>query len=353
MPAAALPGPGYSPSHASDPLSATARRPVRTRRPVRARHRRNSDRIRGEPGRTHDRCRAIRIQTYRPLRRSGATVRGLCRTLARPGTLLRVRPHARGPADAGARRVRRSARSTPIRRATRSGRWSCSRAASTPARSTARTRASSRCASCSRARAAPARSSKQVVLFVPVFNVDGHERFGAWNRPNQRGPEEMGWRTTAQNLNLNRDYVKADAPEMQAMLRAARRVGSDPLRRPARHRRREVRARHRRSRSSPATAATSRCAQAGPRCATGAGRPAARNGFAAAAVLSLVRRVTTIRHPASPTEVSPPRFSTATSGRATASACWSRRTRGRTIRVGSRPRARPSMPWSNSLRATA
>ena len=34
---------------------------------------------------------------------------------------------------------------------------------------------------------------KQVLLFVPVFNVDGHERFGAWNRPNQRGPEEMGW----------------------------------------------------------------------------------------------------------------------------------------------------------------
>ncbi|MBO9717945.1 MAG: M14 family metallopeptidase [Pseudoxanthomonas sp.] len=60
---------------------------------------------------------------------------------------------------------------------------------------------------------------KVVWLFVPVFNVDGHERFGAWNRPNQRGPVEMGWRTTAQNFNLNRDYVKADAPEMRAMLR--------------------------------------------------------------------------------------------------------------------------------------
>jgi hypothetical protein len=60
---------------------------------------------------------------------------------------------------------------------------------------------------------------KQVVVFVPVFNIDGHERFGKWNRPNQRGPEEMGWRTTAQNFNLNRDYAKADSPEMQAMLR--------------------------------------------------------------------------------------------------------------------------------------
>ncbi|MFL6710179.1 MAG: M14 family metallopeptidase [Massilia sp.] len=59
---------------------------------------------------------------------------------------------------------------------------------------------------------------KQVLIFVPVFNVDGHERFTPNNRPNQRGPVEMGWRTTAQNFNLNRDYVKADAPEMQAML---------------------------------------------------------------------------------------------------------------------------------------
>jgi predicted deacylase len=61
--------------------------------------------------------------------------------------------------------------------------------------------------------------ARQVLLFVPVFNIDGHERFGPWNRPNQRGPKEMGWRTTAQNFNLNRDYVKADSPEMQAMLR--------------------------------------------------------------------------------------------------------------------------------------
>ncbi len=59
---------------------------------------------------------------------------------------------------------------------------------------------------------------QQVLLFVPVFNVDGHERMGRWNRPNQNGPEEMGWRTTAQNLNLNRDYAKAESAEMQAML---------------------------------------------------------------------------------------------------------------------------------------
>jgi hypothetical protein len=67
-------------------------------------------------------------------------------------------------------------------------------------------------------KAAPGALRKQVLIFVPVFNIDGHERFKAWNRPNQNGPAEMGWRTTGQNYNLNRDYAKADAPEMQAML---------------------------------------------------------------------------------------------------------------------------------------
>lgn len=55
-------------------------------------------------------------------------------------------------------------------------------------------------------------------MLLPVFNADGHERSSEWNRPNQRGPVHQGWRTTAQNLNLNRDYVKADAPEMRALL---------------------------------------------------------------------------------------------------------------------------------------
>ncbi len=66
--------------------------------------------------------------------------------------------------------------------------------------------------------AAPGALERIAILFVPAFNVDGHERFGRWNRPNQDGPEETGWRTTAQNLNLNRDYAKADSPEMRALL---------------------------------------------------------------------------------------------------------------------------------------
>ena len=58
-----------------------------------------------------------------------------------------------------------------------------------------------------------------ILLVIPIFSVDAHERFSPYNRINQNGPANMGWRTTAQNLNLNRDWTKADAPEMQAMLK--------------------------------------------------------------------------------------------------------------------------------------
>ncbi len=57
------------------------------------------------------------------------------------------------------------------------------------------------------------------LLIVPIFSPDGHERFGPHNRINQNGPKEMGWRVTATNLNLNRDFTKADAAEMRAWLR--------------------------------------------------------------------------------------------------------------------------------------
>jgi murein tripeptide amidase MpaA len=57
-------------------------------------------------------------------------------------------------------------------------------------------------------------------LFVPIYNVDGHERFSAFTRINQRGPKEAGWRTTARNLNLNRDYTKLDARETRLLVRA-------------------------------------------------------------------------------------------------------------------------------------
>ncbi|WP_105198953.1 M14 family metallopeptidase [Pseudoalteromonas sp. T1lg10] len=59
---------------------------------------------------------------------------------------------------------------------------------------------------------------KQVnLLFIPILNVDGHERRSAFNRINQRGPRIMGFRTNGQNLNLNRDYTKLDTPGVRAI----------------------------------------------------------------------------------------------------------------------------------------
>ncbi len=56
------------------------------------------------------------------------------------------------------------------------------------------------------------------ILFIPSFNVDGVARRSPYNRINQNGPKEMGWRTNSRNLNLNRDYMKADSPEMRGWL---------------------------------------------------------------------------------------------------------------------------------------
>ncbi len=65
------------------------------------------------------------------------------------------------------------------------------------------------------------------LLFIPVLSPDGHERRSRFNRMNQRGPVQQGWRATAQNLNLNRDYAKVDAPEMQALLSVINRYQPD------------------------------------------------------------------------------------------------------------------------------
>jgi hypothetical protein len=62
-----------------------------------------------------------------------------------------------------------------------------------------------------------------VLVFIPVYNLDGHERRSPYGRINQKGPQEFGWRANATNLNLNRDYLKADAPETRAFLRMFRR----------------------------------------------------------------------------------------------------------------------------------
>jgi hypothetical protein len=59
-----------------------------------------------------------------------------------------------------------------------------------------------------------------VLIAVPIYNAVGNERFArqSVNRTEQNGPEMVGIRANAQNLDLNRDYVKAEAPETRASL---------------------------------------------------------------------------------------------------------------------------------------
>jgi hypothetical protein len=54
--------------------------------------------------------------------------------------------------------------------------------------------------------------------FVPVYNLDGNERIDVKNRPEQNGPDGVGQRPNASNLDLNRDFVKAEAEETRALL---------------------------------------------------------------------------------------------------------------------------------------
>ncbi len=59
-----------------------------------------------------------------------------------------------------------------------------------------------------------------VVVFVPIYNADGNERVRKDNRPGQVGPEDgMGIRANAMGLDLNRDFVKLEAPETRALVR--------------------------------------------------------------------------------------------------------------------------------------
>jgi hypothetical protein len=54
-----------------------------------------------------------------------------------------------------------------------------------------------------------------VLLVVPIYNTDGNDHWapGDTNRPGQNGPAVVGRNQNGQGLNLNRDYVKMEAPE--------------------------------------------------------------------------------------------------------------------------------------------
>ena len=50
-----------------------------------------------------------------------------------------------------------------------------------------------------------------VIAFIPAYNVGGMMNRNSTSRANQNGPEEYGFRGNAQNLDLNRDFIKMDS----------------------------------------------------------------------------------------------------------------------------------------------
>lgn len=69
--------------------------------------------------------------------------------------------------------------------------------------------------------ASPAVLDKCVLLVAPIYNIDGNEKWGDGmrNRPSQDGPATVGERANGKGLDLNRDCMKAESPEMRAILK--------------------------------------------------------------------------------------------------------------------------------------
>ncbi len=66
-----------------------------------------------------------------------------------------------------------------------------------------------------------------VLAVIPVFNIGGALNRGGYSRANQNGPKEYGFRGNAQNLDLNRDFIKMDAKETQTLVQLFHRVDPD------------------------------------------------------------------------------------------------------------------------------
>lgn len=68
-----------------------------------------------------------------------------------------------------------------------------------------------------------------VLAIIPVFNISGAQKLRQYTRANQNGPEITGFRANAQNLDLNRDFMKMDARETRSIVRLFRRLDPDVL----------------------------------------------------------------------------------------------------------------------------
>lgn len=62
-------------------------------------------------------------------------------------------------------------------------------------------------------------SERITLVIIPLYNIGGSLNRGSYSRANQQGPEYYGFRGNAKNLDLNRDFIKADSRNARTMNR--------------------------------------------------------------------------------------------------------------------------------------
>lgn len=55
-----------------------------------------------------------------------------------------------------------------------------------------------------------------IICIVPIYNIGGAMNRSPYSRANQNGPKEYGFRGNANNLDLNRDFIKTDSKNTRA-----------------------------------------------------------------------------------------------------------------------------------------
>lgn len=66
-----------------------------------------------------------------------------------------------------------------------------------------------------------------VICIVPVLNIGGALNRSPYNRTNQNGPAEHGFRANAKNQDLNRDFIKLDAENTKSFIQILREWNPD------------------------------------------------------------------------------------------------------------------------------
>ena len=68
-----------------------------------------------------------------------------------------------------------------------------------------------------------------VLAIIPVYNIGGALNRNSFSRANQNGPESYGFRGNAQNLDLNRDFIKSDSKNARSFAEIFHYINPDIL----------------------------------------------------------------------------------------------------------------------------